>query len=825
MLGYPLAADPNQAFWYPVLRAARLIPYGFNAYAILPYVIAAIGMAGFARRVSGSIAGGIVAGLTFSLGGFMTSHQGHLNLIHPAAWTPYLLWAIEELRRRPNAIAAAGGAIALALCASSGPQQPLVYAGLVAVAYAVVFRPRSGQAVYWLYAGAMLVLGVGLSAISVVPAAEFVPLSSRAGQTYADYIVYSTGPFEFAIRALFPYVLGDPEGFTETSNYAGILPMMLAALALARSSQRAAVWFWLAVALWGAWMSMGGALGGARVAFHIPLYSLFRIPGRHALEFAMAIAALSAFGVATIERGSVRLRDLVIATLPIGCACIAVLVAVAPHNAAPVWALAVPVAVCAGSLAALLLWTRSSNRMLATLLGIGAVACDLLTFAVPSPHRYATVPASIATPPPDAARMRDALTAGGYRFLAPLGSARTQAIPPNLSALWHVPAVSGYVSLEDRRVGTLLQMQPDGEVFAPALPSLDLVGTRYMIFAPSTEDLNGFVGADPLTLLKTLAYAVPSPQPATAIELVSALGDSVAIPDGARVADLTITDDAGRSYAIPVLAGRDTSESAFERPDVRPLVRHREARVFSGDAQARLYVARFAVPTRRPLTRIAFHWVYGDPLHGALSIVHLATLDGARATPIRPVERFFADGHWRAHGTLGDDVVLENERALPAAWAVASVRTIGEDRAQQAAVENATFDPRAVAITADEAGYSGGATAQRVTATADEPGNRTFAVTCAQRCMLVVNQLFYPGWLASVDGAPAPIARVDYLLQGIDVGPGAHSVRVSFAPRSLFAGAAITALAAIAILVLALREWRIGGSRTTRLEEGGPPST
>lgn len=787
MLGYPLFADPNQAFWYPVLRIMRLIPHAFNAYAIVPYVIGACGMYGFARRTSGSTTGGVVAGLTFSLGGFMTSHQGHLNLIHPAAWTPYILWSIEELRRHAGWLATAAGAGAFSLCALSGPQQPLAYVGLVAVAYAVVFAPNELRSRYWLHVAAMLVLGIGLSAISLIPTAEFVPLSSRAGQSYADFIVYSTGTFDFVVRALFPYALPDPAGFVESSNYAGIASLMLGFIALIRSTNRRQVWFWFAVAVWAAWMSMGDALYGADLAFHLPIYSLFRIPGRHALEFTIAIAALAAFGVAAIERGAVRTRDLAIATLPVTCIFCAVLAIVAAHSIAPLWALVTPCIVCAGSVIALVLWTRVSHRRVAALIGIVAVGCDLLSFAALGPHRFDTVPVSLTTAPADVARMHDVLASGGYRMLAPLGSTRPQAIPPNLSALWGVPAVGGYVSLEDRRVATLLQMLPSGEVVAPALPTLDLVGVRYMLFAPSTDTLDGFIGADRFTLTKALEYAVPSKRPATAIEVVSALGDSAAIPDRARVAVLIVYDDANRSFVLPILAGRDTSESAYEKPEVRSHVRHREAHVFSGDTEARMYIARFAVPTRRPLTRIAVRWTSSDPVHGALSIAQINVIDGSRVTPIAPIDRYFAEGHWRLNGSLGNDIVLENERAMPAAWTIAPPPTLPDD-AQLAAIVRGQIT---------SAARYGAASVS-----SDAPIDRSFAASCAQRCTLVVNQLFYPGWEASVDGTSAPVLRVDYLLTGVNLEPGKHAVRLWFEPRSLVIGATISALSLLAIAAL-----------------------
>ena len=38
--------------------------------------------------------------------------------------------------------------------------------------------------------------------------------------------------------------------------------------------------------------------------------------------------------------------------------------------------------------------------------------------------------------------------------------------------------------------------------------------------------------------------------------------------------------------------------------------------------------------------------------------------------------------------------------------------------------------------------------------------------------LLVLGDVYYPGWKASVDGDEVPIERVDYLLRGVRIGPG-----------------------------------------------------
>src|SRR5579863_7201842 len=50
------------------------------------------------------------------------------------------------------------------------------------------------------------------------------------------------------------------------------------------------------------------------------------------------------------------------------------------------------------------------------------------------------------------------------------------------------------------------------------------------------------------------------------------------------------------------------------------------------------------------------------------------------------------------------------------------------------------------------------------------------------RALLVLSELFYPGWKATVNGSPAAILKVNGALRGIAVPDGDSRVRLSYAP-------------------------------------------
>lgn len=69
--------------------------------------------------------------------------------------------------------------------------------------------------------------------------------------------------------------------------------------------------------------------------------------------------------------------------------------------------------------------------------------------------------------------------------------------------------------------------------------------------------------------------------------------------------------------------------------------------------------------------------------------------------------------------------------------------------------------------------------------------------------VLVLTDDWYPGWTATVDGAPAPILRVDVALRGVRIGPGAHVIVFRYAPAWPVQGLAATlvALAAAGLIM------------------------
>ena len=71
----------------------------------------------------------------------------------------------------------------------------------------------------------------------------------------------------------------------------------------------------------------------------------------------------------------------------------------------------------------------------------------------------------------------------------------------------------------------------------------------------------------------------------------------------------------------------------------------------------------------------------------------------------------------------------------------------------------------------------------------------------ATPALLVLGEVWYPGWRAQVDGLEAPIRRVEGTLRGVYLDGGAHSVEFHYTPWTFWAGLALSGSTILALLL------------------------
>lgn len=159
----------------------------------------------------------------------------------------------------------------------------------------------------------------------------------------------------------------------------------------------------------------------------------------------------------------------------------------------------------------------------------------------------------------------------------------------------------------------------------------------------------------------------------------------------------------------------------------------------------------------------------------------------------------YNDANWK---------VYENSAAFPRAWIVhESAVERSRDKLLHELSSPATQLDRVALVSEPlaEALEPQSQSAQELAAVEQHGTNGLqIKVHTQSRALLVTSEIFYPGWHATVNGQAARIYEVDGALRGVVVPKGESAVIFHYAPRPVFFGAALTALAFFGVGIAAL---------------------
>ena len=149
---------------------------------------------------------------------------------------------------------------------------------------------------------------------------------------------------------------------------------------------------------------------------------------------------------------------------------------------------------------------------------------------------------------------------------------------------------------------------------------------------------------------------------------------------------------------------------------------------------------------------------------------------------------------------------IQNPYAQGNGWFVDKLTYVADANAEYAEVGKIDVSHEAVADKKFEA-VLGQTAANDSTAsvvlTKYKPNNMTYTVNSAKGGVVVFSEVYYPGWSATIDGQPAELGRVNYILRALNVKAGKHEVVLDFHPSSISITETI-AYTALAVLLLAI---------------------
>lgn len=246
--GQPLLAWGQLGFFTPlhvIMRALYIPPIVLlQASVVLYFLIGAIGMYFFLIRRSFHQYAAALGAIVFIFCGFSIGHLNHVNFYTGTMLLPLLLITTDLLIQKPTARRSALLAITAASIALSS--QPQVTSYVFAIGFVIglamfiqkISHNRTGTVKTILLTIVAGAIGFMLSSYSIFPLQEFVPNTERAaGLPYLEQFEFSYPPYE-TITLIFPYFFGDhasyhgPKGFQELAAYTGVIPILLAGIAL-----------------------------------------------------------------------------------------------------------------------------------------------------------------------------------------------------------------------------------------------------------------------------------------------------------------------------------------------------------------------------------------------------------------------------------------------------------------------------------------------------------------------------------------------------------------------------------------------------------------
>lgn len=172
------------------------------------------------------------------------------------------------------------------------------------------------------------------------------------------------------------------------------------------------------------------------------------------------------------------------------------------------------------------------------------------------------------------------------------------------------------------------------------------------------------------------------------------------------------------------------------------------------------------------------------------------------------------------NGNDGQPQAQMNPNACGNVWLIKNIRHVKNADEEIAALGAADFSPKETAllderykqdVTSDTYNTEGSSIAQSYFS----PNKITYDYNGADKNFAVFSEVYYPDWDCYVDGKLTEYARVNYVLRGLELPAGKHTIEFKMEPRAYivgnkiaYAGSAILLLFLLVAIGLNFRDWQ-----------------
>lgn len=843
--GMPFVGEADHGTFYPLSWLLHTVApdrsslfHALELFALLHAALAILTLYAFLRILGCSRPAALAGGLAYGLSGSFSARAAQVSLVCAQAWVPAALGGFFLALRRDSVRALVVSALAMGLIGLSGSPATLVVTlmGLALLMPGTVLADPRERPVWARLArgvgalAAVCSLGLLLAAVQLLPMKEFVDLSERSTYAYEQVATYAVSRASLVMLVV-PRFFGwldytqpsywGPNNYVELSGYAGLLTLALAALALRFRPWRETV-PWLALAGFALWIALGphGGLHWLLYRF-VPVLGQMRAPGRYLLLWSFGMAVLGGLGLDAALReargprreawqrwlsgGVVATGTLALVLLLIGPPVVLVLepwqvrffvrglvlAAIAAAGAALGLTVLRRSATAAGAWIVVLL---VANDLTLQGRGIGVIVEPevIQELRGMGSSRYTQK----LREDPSLFRVRNRYEGPGDLMLARMQS--------DFGPGRHVLAYQEF----------------DERIFSNDSPLLDLMNVKYL-----GEVRHRFVESPTPSLLaqqyaqlrlgRELVLSL-DPVDSDTLEVVSTTfgGGLAGPPPGTTIGELQLESLSGETVVLPIRMGIETAQGS-----------HSGAVTGAVEIPVTYFVdVTDAAAWRRPHYLARLHF---PPLRVARVRMRAVGREwGLAFKELYVVPRGPDTGGWRrvVRKPVGPDPVLnvyENANFMPRATLVSRARMAPSRAAALDLISSPDFDPRTEVVLegpAQAAPAPAAAAGAAGTARIDGYAPERIAVTAEVAPgggWLVLSEVFFPGWTATVDGAAAATVRADAVFRAVRLEPGRHTVVFEYRPQSFREGLRLTGLSG-GLLVAVLGFMSAPGRRALR---------
>lgn len=192
----------------------------------------------------------------------------------------------------------------------------------------------------------------------------------------------------------------------------------------------------------------------------------------------------------------------------------------------------------------------------------------------------------------------------------------------------------------------------------------------------------------------------------------------------------------------------------------------------------------------------------------------LCDISGTAKAPFKVTKTGASMPHFKLVSQTKNQIRLyENTKAVPLCYVARDVVAVTSGKEALSAMRSSAFSPGASVVVEAQpnlisAVVHNGFQAPRDQGTCtfrrDGPNMVKIQTILRSPALVVLNDVYYPGWQATIDGKQVPILRANYLFRAVAAPAGVHAIEFTYKPVSFILGVMLALACMIAVVLIGL---------------------